>query len=85
MGGMVKLKFKRRYKLQVVVQQKTLGNLRAELLRAQVFMNRELFETLKENSLFEQLPERVKELWNSTMSAPKESMDIGVATTEEVA
>ena len=38
-GGMVEFKFKMCDKLQMVFQQKTLGNLRTELLRARVLMN----------------------------------------------
>lgn len=52
MGGMVKFEFKRPYKLQLDVEQKEIGVLRIEFLRAQVYMKRDLFETLKENSLF---------------------------------
>lgn len=84
MGGTVELEFKRPYKFQVAVQRKILGNFGTELLRTQVYMNQDLFETLKVNSLFEKLPETLQELWNSTMLAPTEAMDIGVVTTEEV-
>jgi len=38
-GGRVKFKFNRQYKLQVAIQQTTLGKLKIELLCAPVFMN----------------------------------------------
>jgi len=38
-------------------------------------MNRDLFDLLKANSLLEQLPEMLRELWNRTMATPEEAMD----------
>lgn len=84
MGGKVELKFERCYKLQVTVQQTTLRNLRTELLRTQIFMNRELFNILKVNLFFEKLLEALRELWNNMMSAPEVAMDIGVVIAKEV-
>ena len=85
-GGTVEFKFKRRYKLQRDVQQITLGNLRTELLRAQTFMNPDLFDLLKVNSLLEKLLEPLRDLWNRTMVAPEEcSMDTAVMTAKEAA
>jgi len=83
MGELVKFKFKRCYKLQRDIQQTTLGNLRAELLCAQKLMNPDLFDLLKANPLLEKLPERLRELWNSTTAAPEEAMDTRVMTAEE--
>ena len=45
-------------------------------------MNRDLFESLKSNSLFEQLPETLKELWSSAISALEEALDTGVVIAE---
>jgi len=39
-------------------------------------MNLDLFDFLKENSLFEHLPEPLRELWNSTMAEFPESVGI---------
>lgn len=64
----------------MTVQQKTLGNLRTEFLNAQVFMNRDLFDILKANSLLEKFLETLRELWNFTIAALKESMDTGTYT-----
>jgi len=74
-GGTVEFKFKRLDKLQRVVQQTTLGNLRTDLLCAQIFMNRDLFNLLKANSLLEQFLETLRELWNRTMATLEEAMD----------
>ena len=80
---MVEFKVKRCYKLQRVVQQTTLGNLRTELLCAQTLMNPDLFALLKANSLFEQLPKALRDLCNHTMEALEEAMDTEVMTIEE--
>lgn len=85
MGGTVELKFKRCYKLQMPVQQTTFGNFRTELFHTQMMMNRDLFDILKLNSLLEQLPETLRELWNQTMVEPEEAMDTEVITAEEAA
>lgn len=86
MRGMVKFKLKRHYKLQrVFKKKKALGNLRIELLCAQIFMNRDLFDLLKVNSLLEKSLKMLRELWNRTIAAPEEAMDIGVMTVEEAA
>ena len=84
-GGTVELKFKRRYKLQRDVQQTTLGNLRTELLFAQTFMNPDLFDLLKVNSLLEKLTETLRDLCNRTMETPEEAMDTRVMTVKEAA
>lgn len=47
-------------------------------------MNLDLFDLLKANSLFEHLPESLRELWNNIMAAPKVAMGTGVMTAEEV-
>lgn len=47
-------------------------------------MNLDLFDILKVNSLLEKLPEPLRELWNSTMVAPKEVMDTGLMIDEEI-
>lgn len=57
------------YKLEVVVQRKTLGILRIELLRSQAPMNQEFFEAFKETPAFENLPETSQALLESIMSA----------------
>jgi len=85
MGGMVELKFKNHYKLQMAIHQTKLGNLRTELFHTQKLMNPELFNLLKANSLLKKLPKPLRELWNNTMVALEEAMDTRVMTTEEAA
>ena len=46
-------------------------------------MNADLFDLLKANSLLEQLPKPLRELWNCTMETPEEAMDTRVMTAEE--
>lgn len=53
------------------------------MLCAQTFMNPNLFDLLKENSLFENLPKPLRELLNNTMVAPEESMDTISMTIKE--
>lgn len=67
------------------VQKTTLGNSRNELLHAQTFMNPDLFDLLKEIFFLEQLPKLLRKLCNRTTEAPKEAMDTGAMTAEELA
>jgi len=48
-------------------------------------MNLDLFDILKAKSLFEHLPEPLRELWNSTMAEFEEAMDTRAMTVEEAA
>ena len=48
-------------------------------------MNWDLFDILKVNSLLKQVPETLRELWNSTMAALEEAMDTEAMTAEEAA
>ena len=68
LGGTIRFEFKIPYKLQVVVQRKTLGILRIELLSSQAPMNREFFKTLT----FSNFPETTWALLESIMSTPAE-------------
>jgi len=54
------------------------------LLRAQTLMNLDLFDLLKAKSLFEHLPESLRELWNSTMAEFEEAMDTRAMTVEPI-
>jgi len=80
LGGMVRFEFKIPYKLQVVVQRKTLRILRIGLLRSQVHMSYELFQDLVVSPAFEQFSKETRELVNGIMSTRAEAMN-----TEEVA
>lgn len=61
--------------LQVVFQRKTLGTLRIELLSFQALMKREFFEALKETRAFANLPETLRVIVESVMSAPAETIN----------
>jgi len=56
---MVGFEFKNPYKSQVVVQRKTLGILKIQLLRYQVCMDLMTFEALRASSVFETLPKEM--------------------------
>ena len=71
LGGLVGFEFKMPYKLQVVVQQKTLGILRIELLSSQAPMNQEFFEDFKDTPTFENLPKASGALLEALCQRPQ--------------
>ena len=75
LGGIVEFEFKIPYKLQVVVQRKTLGISRIELLSSQAHMNRKHYKLLIASSVFETLSKETREFLHNIMSAPIESID----------
>jgi len=85
LGGTVQFKFKSCYKLQRTAQQATFGHLRIKLLRAQRFMNPDLFDLLRLKALFENLPKPLRDFWTNNMTTQEEAMDIGEMTAEEAA
>ena len=74
MGGTVIFKFKRPYKLQMAIQQKTLGILRTELLCYQVCMDLSNFEALREISVFETLSKEMQDLLTKMMLTLEEAV-----------
>ena len=83
LGGTVKFKFKRCYKLQRATQQTTLGHLRIELLCILRFSNSDLFNSLNLKELFDHLPKPLRDFWNNSMTMPEEAIDIEVMTAKE--
>jgi len=72
---MVGFEFKMPYKLQVAIQQKTLGILRIDLLSSQAHMNCEHYELLIAISVFETLPKETQEFLQNIMSTPATTID----------
>jgi len=61
LGGTGGFEFKMPYKLEVAIQQKTLGILRIELLSSQAHMNHKHYELLIASSVFETLPKKTQD------------------------
>lgn len=72
-GGTVGFEFKKPYKSQMVVQRKTLGILKIQLLRYQLYMDLANFEALRSSSVFQGLSKEMQDLLTRMMLTPEEA------------